>query len=92
MLNTGTGRRGAFHVEFVQSHPRALDWQIYQENVLRKGNKPCHMRGLDLILTILFPLEGISMKSKISTPSMIPHPGLKLLKKHFWNIYLFNCV
>ena len=41
------------------------------------------MRGLDLILTILFPLEGISMKSKISTPSMIPHPGLKLLKKHF---------
>ena len=38
------------------------------------------MRGLDLILSILFPLEGISMKSKISTPSMIPHPGLKLIK------------
>ena len=41
------------------------------------------MRGFDLILTILFPLEGILMKSKISTPSLIPHPDLKLLKKHF---------
>ena len=43
------------------------------------------MRGFDLILTILFPLEGILMKSEISTPgyNLIPHPDLKLLKKHF---------
>ena len=41
------------------------------------------MRGFDLIVTILFPLEEILMKSKISTPSysLIPHPDLKLLKK-----------
>ena len=92
MLNTGTGRRGAFHVVFVQSHPRAFDWQIYQQNVLRKGNKPSNMSGFDLILTILFPLEGISMKSKISTLRMIPYPDLKLLQKYFWNKYLCNCV
>ena len=86
----GTCRRGAFHVIFVQSHPRSFDWQIYQQNVLRKGNKPSNMRGFDLILTILFPLEGISMKSKICTLRMIPYPDLKLLQKYFWNKYLCN--
>ena len=39
------------------------------------------MRGLDLILTILFPLEGISMKSKISTPQHDSPPWLEVIKK-----------